>query len=123
MEDHHALCSCAQLLIASPPQTLTRYNARAAWTAGLISTEETLTAQEQAEILALMQVSQQLWVRQSAALAEAVRRSLRAPLTLSYAGPPVPASKIVRGLCTSICSMCVSATPAARSAGKMSSEM
>ncbi len=43
--------------------------------------EETLSAQEQAEILALMQVYQQLWVRQSEALAEAVRRGLRAPLT------------------------------------------
>ena len=42
--------------------------------------EETLTAQEQAELLALMQVYQQLWVQQSEALAEAVRRGLRAPL-------------------------------------------
>jgi hypothetical protein len=42
--------------------------------------EERLTAEEQAELLALMQVYQQLWVRQSAALAEAVRRGLRAPL-------------------------------------------
>lgn len=42
--------------------------------------EETLSAQEQAELLALMQVYQQLWVRQSEALAEAVRRDLRAPL-------------------------------------------
>jgi hypothetical protein len=42
--------------------------------------EKTLTAQEQAELLALMQVYQQLWVRQSEALAEAVRRGLRAPL-------------------------------------------
>jgi len=44
--------------------------------------ETTLTAQEQAELLALMQVYQQLWVRQSEALAEAVHRGLRAPLTL-----------------------------------------
>jgi len=43
--------------------------------------EATLTTQEQAELLALMQVYQQLWVRQSEALAEAVRRGLRAPLT------------------------------------------
>jgi hypothetical protein len=43
--------------------------------------ETTLTAQEQAELLALMQIDQQLWVRQSEALAEAVRRDLRAPLT------------------------------------------
>jgi hypothetical protein len=42
--------------------------------------EETLTAQEQAEILALMQVYQQLWVRQFEALAEAVRHGLRGPL-------------------------------------------
>jgi hypothetical protein len=42
--------------------------------------ETTLTAQEQAELLALMQVYQQLWVRQSKALAEAVRRGLRAAL-------------------------------------------
>jgi hypothetical protein len=43
--------------------------------------EATLTTQEQAEIFALSQVYQQLWVRQSEALAEAVRRGLRAPLT------------------------------------------
>jgi hypothetical protein len=42
--------------------------------------EVTLTAQEQTELLALMQVYQQLWVRQSEALAEAVRRGLCAPL-------------------------------------------
>lgn len=39
-----------------------------------------LMPQEQAELLTLMQVYQQLWIRQSAALAEAVRRGLRAPL-------------------------------------------
>ena len=33
------------------------------------------------------------------------------------------ASKIARGLCTSICAMCSSVTPATRSAGRMSSEM
>ena len=43
--------------------------------------EAPLTAQEQTEILALMQIYQQLWVRQSEALAEAVHRGLRAPLT------------------------------------------
>lgn len=43
--------------------------------------ETTLTAQEQAEILGLMQIYQQLWIRQSEALAEAVRRGLRAPLS------------------------------------------
>ncbi len=43
--------------------------------------EATLTVQEQAELLALIQVYQQLWVRQSEALADAVRRGLRAPLT------------------------------------------
>jgi hypothetical protein len=43
--------------------------------------EATLTTPEQAEIFALIQVYQQLWVRQSEALAEAVRRGLRAPLT------------------------------------------
>jgi hypothetical protein len=43
--------------------------------------EATLTTQDQAELLVLMQVYQQLWVRQSAALAEAVQRGLRAPLT------------------------------------------
>ncbi len=42
--------------------------------------EATLATQEQAELLTLMQVYQQLWVRQSEALAEAVRRGLRAPL-------------------------------------------
>ena len=51
--------------------------------AGLLAKqgEATLTVQEQAELLALMQVYQQLWVRQSEALAEAVRRRLHAPLT------------------------------------------
>ena len=43
--------------------------------------ETTLTTQEQAELFALIQVYQQLWVRQSEALAEAVRRGLRTPLT------------------------------------------
>src|SRR5262249_271821 len=43
--------------------------------------ETTLTAEEQGELLAVMQVYQQLWGRQSEALAEAVRRGLRAPLT------------------------------------------
>jgi hypothetical protein len=43
--------------------------------------EGTLTAPEQAEILALMQIYHQLWVRQSEALAEAVRRGVHAPLT------------------------------------------
>ena len=43
--------------------------------------EETLGVQEQAELLALMQVYHQLWVRQSEALAEAVRRGVHAPLT------------------------------------------
>jgi hypothetical protein len=44
--------------------------------------EATLTTPEQAELFALIQVYQQLWVRQSEALAEAVRRGLRAPLTV-----------------------------------------
>jgi hypothetical protein len=43
--------------------------------------EATLTTPEQAELFALIQVYQQLWVRQSEALAAAVRRGLRAPLT------------------------------------------
>ena len=43
--------------------------------------EGTLTAQEQTELLALMQMYQQLWMRQSEALAEAVHRGLH-PLLL-----------------------------------------
>ena len=43
--------------------------------------EETLTEHEQAELLALMQAYHQLWLRQSEALAEAVHRGLRPPLT------------------------------------------
>lgn len=43
--------------------------------------EETLSVPEQAELLGLMQIYSQLWVRQSEALAEAVRRGLHAPLT------------------------------------------
>lgn len=42
--------------------------------------EESLTIPEQNEIIALLQVYNQLWIRQSEALAEAVRRGLRAPL-------------------------------------------
>ncbi len=43
--------------------------------------EEPLAAPEQAELLALMQEYNRLWIRQSEALAEAVRRGLRQPLT------------------------------------------
>lgn len=39
-----------------------------------------LTEGERQELLALMQVYERLWVRQSEALAEAVRRGLRGPL-------------------------------------------
>ena len=42
--------------------------------------EGVLTESEHPELLALMQVYQQLWVRQSEALDEAVRRGLRKPL-------------------------------------------
>ena len=42
--------------------------------------EGLLSAQEGPELLALMQVYEQLWVRQSEALAEAVQRGLRKPL-------------------------------------------
>jgi hypothetical protein len=42
--------------------------------------EGELTESERSELLALMQVYNQLWIRQSEALAEAVRRGLRRPL-------------------------------------------
>lgn len=42
--------------------------------------EAELTTTEQSQLLALMQVYNQLWLRQSEALAEAVRRGLRGPL-------------------------------------------
>jgi len=42
--------------------------------------EGTLTESERPELLALMHVYERLWVRQSGALAEAVRRGLRKPL-------------------------------------------
>ena len=42
--------------------------------------EESLAAHEQAELLALMQEYNRLWIRQSEALAEAVRLGLRKPL-------------------------------------------
>ena len=42
--------------------------------------ESVLTNVEQTELLALMQTYNQLWIRQSEALAEAVRRGLRKPL-------------------------------------------
>jgi hypothetical protein len=42
--------------------------------------EEQLTTPEQAELLALMQGYHRLWLRQSEALAEAVRRGLRGAL-------------------------------------------
>jgi hypothetical protein len=43
--------------------------------------EESLAAPEQAELLALMQEYNRLWIRQSEALAEAVRRGLHKPMT------------------------------------------
>ncbi len=43
--------------------------------------EESLAAPEQAELLALMQEYNRLWIRQSEALAEAVRRGLQKPMT------------------------------------------
>ena len=42
--------------------------------------EEALTKGESLELLALMQIYNQLWIRQSEALAEAVQRGLRKPL-------------------------------------------
>jgi hypothetical protein len=42
--------------------------------------EGTLAEAEHSELLALMQLYEQRWLRQSEALAEAVRRGLRAPL-------------------------------------------
>jgi len=42
--------------------------------------EGVLTERERPELLALMQTYNQLWIRQSEALAEAVRRGLRKPL-------------------------------------------
>jgi len=42
--------------------------------------ESALTESERPELLALMQVYERLWIRQSQALAEAVRRGLRKPL-------------------------------------------
>jgi len=42
--------------------------------------EDNLSYSEQLELLALMQIYHQLWIRQSEALAEAVRRGLRGPL-------------------------------------------
>ncbi len=42
--------------------------------------EGVLTESERPELLALMHVYDQLWIRQSEALAEAVRRGLRKPL-------------------------------------------
>jgi hypothetical protein len=44
--------------------------------------EGTLTRDGQRILIALMQVYHQLWLRQSAALAEAVRRGLRQPLRM-----------------------------------------
>jgi hypothetical protein len=42
--------------------------------------EETLTRTSRSELLALVQLYEQFWIRQSEALAEAVRRGLRTPL-------------------------------------------
>ena len=42
--------------------------------------EDPLTAPEQSELLTLMQEYNRLWIRQSEALGEAVRRGLREPL-------------------------------------------
>ncbi len=45
--------------------------------------EGKLTKSERPELLALMQVYNQLWIRQSEALAEAVRRGLRRPADMT----------------------------------------
>ena len=45
--------------------------------------ESELTESERSELLALMQVYNQLWIRQSEALAEAVRRGLRRPADMT----------------------------------------
>ena len=45
--------------------------------------ESELTEGERSELLALMQVYNQLWIRQSEALAEAVRRGLRRPADMT----------------------------------------
>ena len=45
--------------------------------------ESDLTESERSELLALMQVYNQLWIRQSEALAEAVRRGLRRPADMT----------------------------------------
>lgn len=42
--------------------------------------EHGLTADEQHSLMTLMQVYHQLWIRQSEALAEAIKRGLRPPL-------------------------------------------
>jgi len=42
--------------------------------------EDALIKRERPELLALMQIYDQLWIRQSEALAEAVRRGLRPAL-------------------------------------------
>lgn len=42
--------------------------------------DDALSEQEQTELLSLMQMYQNLWLRQSEALAEAVKRGLRAPM-------------------------------------------
>jgi hypothetical protein len=42
--------------------------------------EDALTTTEQVSLMALMQIYHQLWIRQSEALAEAVKRGLRPPL-------------------------------------------
>lgn len=42
--------------------------------------EDMLTENERPELLVLMQLYEQFWIRQSEALAEAVRRGLRPPL-------------------------------------------
>ena len=45
--------------------------------------EDELTKRERPELLALMQVYNQLWIRQSEALAEVVRRGLRRPADMT----------------------------------------
>lgn len=72
LSDEDVLVTAALVMPAERGQRLSMLTSRQA--------TGTLSAEEQQELLALSQLYQSLWLRQSEALTEAVRRGLRPPL-------------------------------------------
>jgi len=72
LPDRQVLALCHAQLKSNPGRRLSELLRR--------QREGTLNEKSRRELLALMQTYDQLWIRQSEALAEAVRRGLRQPL-------------------------------------------